>query len=281
MEIKAVDVKKLREKTGAGMMDCKKALVKAEGDFKKAEKILKELGLAAAQKRGGRTTKEGQIFSLIKGNSGLLLELSSETDFVAKNKEFVALGEKLSNLILEKELKEKTDEINNLITEAIGKIKENIDLKRFKIVKAGANEFLTDYIHKVGDVGKIGVLILINVGDSTILNDKRVREAAFDIALHTAAYAPLYLSRDDVDADYIKEQEDIFLKQAQNLGKPEKVIQGIVKGKLNKHLSEICLLDQAFVKDSTVKVSKYLDNLSKEVGSKVSISDYLYYKLGE
>lgn len=281
MEIKAVDVKKLREKTGAGMMDCKKALVKAEGDFKRAEKILKELGLAAAQKRSGRTTKEGQIFSLIKENSGLLLELSSETDFVAKNKEFVALGEKLAALILEKDLKEKTEETNNLITEAIGKIKENIELKRFKILKAGSNEFLIDYIHKVGDVGKIGVLLLINVSDSSLLNDKKVREAAFDIALHTAAYAPLYLSREDVDADYLKEQEDIFLKQAQNLGKPEKVIQGIAKGKLNKHLSEICLLDQAFVKDSTINVARYLDNLSKEVGNTVSISDYLYYKLGE
>lgn len=281
MEIKAIDVKKLREKTGVGMMDCKKALVKAGGDFKKAEKILKELGLAAAQKRGGRTTKEGQIFSLIKGNNGVLLELSSETDFVAKNKEFVALGEKLADLIVRKDLKKKTEEIDTLITEVISKIKESIELKRFKILKAGSNEFLTGYIHKVGDVGKIGVLLLMNVDDSSLINNGKVREAAFDIALHTAAYAPLYLSRKDVDADYLKEQEEIFLKQAQNLGKPEKVIQGIVKGKLNKNLSEICLLDQAFVKDQTISVARYLDNLSKEMGSTVNISDYLYYKLGE
>ena len=281
MEIKAVDVKKLREKTGAGMMDCKKALVEADGDFKKAEKILKELGLAAAQKRGGRVTKEGQIFSAIKGKSGVLLELSSETDFLAKSKEFVALGEKLANLIIEKDLKEKNDEINSLITETIGKIKENIDLKRFKILKAGPNEFLINYIHKADDVGKIGVLLLINAGDSSLINNEKVRTAAFDIALHTAAYAPLYLSRKEVDADYLKEQEEIFLKQAQNLGKPEKVIQGIVKGKLNKHLSEICLLDQAFVKDQTVTVARYIDNLGKEMGCKISISDYLYYKLGE
>ena len=281
MEVKAIDVKKLREKTGAGMMDCKKALVEADGDFKKAEKILKELGLAAAQKRGGRTVKEGQIFSLIKGNSGVLLELSSETDFVAKNEQFVTLGEKLANLVVEKDLKEKTEEIDTLLTEAIGKIKENIELKRFKILKAVSNEFLINYIHKVGNIGKIGVLILMNAGDSSLINNGKVREAAFDIALHTAAYAPLYLSRKDVDAEYLKEQEEIFLKQAQNLGKPEKVIQGIVKGKLNKHLSEICLLDQAFVKDQTVTVARYLDSLSKEMGSTINISDYLYYKLGE
>ncbi len=281
MEIKAIDVKKLREKTGAGMMDCKKALVKAEGDFKKAERLLKELGLAAARKRDGRATTEGQIFSHIDGNSGVLLELASETDFVAKNTEFIALGHKLADLIIKKRLDKKTEEIDALITKVIGRIKENLELKRFKLLTAGADEILVDYIHNVEGIGKIGVLLLIKTGDASLKENEKLKAAAFDIALHIAACAPMSLSAKDVDSQYLKEQEEIFLKQAQNLGKPEKVINGIVKGKLNKHLSEICLLDQTFVKDQKVTIAKYLDSLSKESGSVVTISDYLYYKLGE
>ncbi len=282
MEIKASDVKKLREKTGAGMMDCKKALVQAGGDFAKAEKILKELGLAAAQKRGGRITKEGQIFSKIIGPKGIVLELNSETDFVAKNKEFVALGEKLATTILDKELDTKNEELEGYIKEAIGKIKENIELKRFKVLKAEAeDEYLVNYIHKVGDIGKIGVLILFSVGNPEIKENERFKETAFDIALHTAAYSPIFLSRDKVDEAYIKEQEEIFTKQAEKLNKPANVIQGIVKGKLNKHLSEICLLEQAFVKDQNLKVSRVLENLSKELGGQIKIKDFVYFKLGE
>ncbi len=282
MEIKALDVKKLREKTGAGMMDCKKALLEAEGDFKKAEKILKELGLAAAAKRGGRATKEGQIFSVIKDGKGVLLELSCETDFVAKNKEFVRLGEELSNLILEKEnIGKESPEIDEKIKEAIGRIKENIELKRFKRLKADEKQFLVNYIHRAGDIGKIGVLLLFEVEDPSLKDNPRLKEVAFDMALHTAAYAPLFLSRDKVNPDYLKEQEEIFLKQAQNLGKPEKVLQGIVKGKINKHLSEICLMDQMFVKDQKLKVSQVLENLGKELNSRVNIADFLYFRLGE
>ncbi len=282
MEIKASDVKKLREKTGAGMMDCKKALVQAEGDFAKAEKILKELGLAAAQKRGGRVTKEGQIFSKIAGNRGVVLELNSETDFVAKNKEFVALGEKLATTILEKDLSEKNDELDGFIKEAIGKIKENIELKRFKVLKAeGDSEYLVNYVHRVGDIGKIAVLILFSLGKAELKDNDRFKETAFDIALHTAAYSPLFLSRDKVDEAYIKEQEEIFAKQAEKLNKPANVIQGIVKGKLNKHLGEICLLEQAFVKDQNLKVSKVLENLSRELGGDIKIKDFVYFKLGE
>ncbi len=282
VEIKASDVKRLREKTGAGMMDCKKALVQAEGDFAKAEKILKELGLAAAQKRGGRTTKEGQIFSKIEGNKGVVLELNSETDFVAKNKEFVALGEKLASIILEKELSEKDEELDGYITDAIGKIKENIELKRFKILKAKvADEYLVNYIHRVGDIGRIAVLILFSLGKPELKENEKFKETAFDIALHTAAYSPLFLSRDKVDEAYLKEQEEIFTKQAEKLDKPANVIQGIVKGKLNKHLSEICLLEQAFVKDQNLKVSKVLENLSKELGGDIKIKDFVYFKLGE
>jgi elongation factor Ts len=278
VEIKALDVKKLREKTGAGMMDCKKALVEAGGDFAQAEQILKELGLAAAQKRAGRETKEGRIFSGINGERGVLVELSCETDFVATNKEFIALGEKLTAQILAEGNAVKQEELEEHVKEAIGRIKENIILRRFKVVDRGSADLLVDYIH---GQGKIGVLVELSVSDPKLLGNPRVKEMAFDLALHTAAFAPLYLSRDKVGEDYCREQQEVFLKQAENLGKPEKVLKGIVQGKLNKHLGEICFLDQAFVKDQSLKVAKVLDQVGQEVGGKIAIKDYLYYRAGE
>jgi elongation factor Ts len=278
VDIKALDVKKLREKTGAGMMDCKKALVEAKGDFGQAERILKELGLAAAQKRAGRETKEGRIFSGIGNGRGVLVELSCETDFVATNQEFIALGEKLTAQILADGEAVKQENLEEQVKEAIGRIKENIVLRRYNLLTAGEEDLLVDYIH---GQGKIGVLVEMTVSDPALKDHPRVKETAFDLALHTAAFAPLYLSRDKVGEDYCREQEQVFMKQAENLGKPEKVLKGIVQGKLNKHLSEICLLDQAFVKDQSLKVSKVIAELGKEVDGQVAVKNYLYYKTGE
>jgi elongation factor Ts len=277
VEIKAAMVKKLREATGAGMMDCKKALVQAGGDFTKAEKILKELGLAAAKKRDGRVTNEGRIFSRITGNRGILLELSCETDFVAKNNDFIALGEKCLSIIDEKNLTGITEELTSCVKDTLAKIKENLILKRFEVIEAKDNELLVDYIH--GE-GRIGVIIKLSIGDPALKENETVKTMAFDLALHAAAFAPLYLDSSSVDPDYLKEQEEIFYKQAQKLDKPEKVIQGIVKGKVNKHLAEICFVDQGFVRDEKQKVSAVLKNLGKEVGSEIKITDYLYFKLG-
>jgi elongation factor Ts len=278
VEVKAIDVKKLREKTGAGMMDCKKALVEAGGDFARAEKILKELGLAAAQKRAGRETREGRIFSGIDGGRGVLVELSCETDFVATNQEFIALGEKLTAQVLAEGEDVKQEDLEEKVKEAIGRIKENIVLRRYNVLASGPEDLLVDYIH---GQGKIGVLVKLSLSDPALKDHPRVQETAFDLALHTAAFAPLYLSRERVGADYLREQEELFMKQAENLGKPENVLKGIVQGKLNKHLAEICFIDQAFVKDQNLKVSKVLEELGREVGGKVAIKDYLYYKAGE
>jgi len=278
VEIKATLVKELREKTGAGMMDCKKALVQAQGDFTKAEKILKELGLAAAKKRDGRVTKEGKIFSRISKNKGILLELSCETDFVAKNKDFIALGEKCISIIDEKNLTSPTEELDACVKETLARIKENLMLKRFQVMEAKENEFLMDYIH--GE-GRIGVIVKLKLSDPSLGDNEQVKKTAFDLALHVAAFSPLYLNRDAVDPAYLKEQEEIFIKQAEKLGKPENVIQGIVKGKINKHFSEICFVDQGFVRDEKQKVSAVMKNLSKEVGGDIEIADYLYFKLGE
>jgi elongation factor Ts len=277
MEIKASDVKVLREKTGAGMMDCRNALVKSEGDFAKAEKILREEGIAVAEKRVGRATNEGKIFSRIEGGKGVMLELDCETDFVARNQDFIDAGAKLVDMVFAKKLRETNADMQTVVTELISKIKENIILKRFTVIEAGAGEILVNYIHS----DKLGVMVKVKADKAEILADQRVRDFAFDVALHVAAFNPKYLDRSKIDAGFIKEQEEIFTKQTEALNKPANVIQGIIKGKVNKYLSDICLLDQGFVKDEKVTVAKAVSELSKLVGASVSVAEYLYYKVGE
>ncbi len=276
MEIKATEVKRLREKTGAGMMDCKNALTKSEGDFDKAERLLKEQGLAAAVKKSDRVTNSGKIFSRIVPSKGILLELTCETDFVARNSLFHELGEALLTKVIAQNLTAPTEELELMVKETIGKIKENMQLRHIATMPVVANEMLVEYVHD----NRIGVMLRFTLGDAKLKDNARVKEITFDCALHAAAFAPLFLSKDKVGAAFLKEQEEIFAKQAENLGKPANVLQGIIKGKLNKMLSEICLLEQPFVKDDKRKVSAVLEELSKEVGSKVALVDYAYMKLG-
>jgi elongation factor Ts len=276
MEIKATEVKRLREKTGAGMMDCKNALLKVEGDFDKAERLLKEQGLAAAVKKSDRVTNSGKIFSRILPDKGILLELTCETDFVARNSMFLELGEAIMNKVVAQKLAAPTEELQLMVKETIGKIKENMQLRRIVSMPVASNEALVEYIHD----NRIGVMLRFSLEDPKVKDSPRVKEILFDCALHAAAFAPLFLSRDKVSPAFLKEQEEIFAKQAENLGKPANVLQGIIKGKMNKMLSEICLLEQPFVKDDKRKVSKVLEELSKEVGTKIDIVEYVYMKLG-
>jgi elongation factor Ts len=276
MDIKATDVKKLREKTGAGMLDCKNALVKTDGDFDKAERLLKEQGLAAAVKKSDRVTNAGKIFSRILPDRGILLELTSETDFVARNAMFKELGSKLLDHVEAQNLNGPTDELHLMVKETIGTIKENMQLRRIVVKKYAANEALVEYIHD----DRIGVMLHFVLGDPKAKENPRVKETMFDCALHAAAFAPLFLSKDKVSPAFLKEQEEIFTKQAENLGKPANVVQGIIKGKVAKLLSEICFMDQPFVKDDKRKVSKVLEDLSKEVGTKIELVGYTYMKLG-
>jgi elongation factor Ts len=278
MDIKAADVKKLREKTGAGMMDCKKALQQAGGDFTKAEKILKELGLAAAAKRAGRATNEGRIFSKISEGKGVLVELSCETDFVARNTDFINLGNNLAETILQEDLKPGDVKIESKIKDAASLIKENIIFKNMDAITADADELLVEYIH--GE-GRIGVIVKIKVSDSTLLGEEKLNQFAFDSALHIAAFNPLFLNTESVNREYLQDQEETFRKQAEKLGKPEKVMEGIIKGKMKKHFSEICLYEQPFVKDDKVSVSKKMDELGKELGGKVQITGFLYRAVGQ
>jgi len=278
VEIKAAEVKALRQKTGAGMVDCKNALVKAEGDAKKAEKFLKELGLAAAAKRSGRATKQGSVFTKISDNQAVILEVGCETDFVANNKDFALLGKELCDMALQNNSEEITDKMKSKVTDTISTIKENISLKRIRRMDIADDELVMDYIH---GGGSIGILVKLKSEKKESLKDEKVRTMGFDCALHIAAFNPEFLSRDDIPPEELKEQEEIFTVQAKNLGRPEKVLAGIVKGKMNKHFGEVCFLDQAFVKDDKQSVAKVLEGLSKDVKSKITVTDFIYFRVGE
>jgi elongation factor Ts len=278
MAVTPAAVKELRDKTGAGMMECKKALVDAGGDMAKAEKLLKESGLAAAAKRMSRTTNEGRIFSRIAGKRAAMLELTCETDFVARNSDFVAMGNKMLDKLMADGARVDPASLEAMVGDIARIIKENMGLRRFKVVDAADDEMLVDYIH--GE-GRIGVILKFRLGNPAVASNPKVKETTFDLALHVAAFAPAYLSRDKVDPAYIAEQEAIFRKQVEAMDKPENVLAGIIKGKVAKHLSEICLLEQGFVKDEKIKVQKVLEDLGKQAGGKVELADYLYFKVGQ
>jgi elongation factor Ts len=278
LDIKASDVKALRAKTGAGMLDCKNALVATEGDFQQAEKKLKELGLAAAAKRSGKAANEGRVFSSVTDSRAALIELSCETDFVARNQAFIDVGTQVTQIVIDNALEEASDEVIAIVDDVKSKIKENMGLKRLKSIPVESNAVVADYIH--GE-GKIGVLVKATVDSDALLSNDDVKSFVFDCALHIAAFNPLYLTREDVDPEYLKEQEEIFTTQAENLGKPEKVVAGIVKGKLNKHLSEIVMLEQGFVKDEKKKVTDMMKEVGKNAGGTIELTEFVYYRVGQ
>ena len=283
-EISAADVKKLREKTGAGMMECKNALVASEGDFDKAEKLLKEKGLAALEKRAGRATNNGKVFIKMKddNSAAVLVELNAETDFVARNPDFIALGEKIAADALAKGVTAPNDELSGLVQDLATKIRENMGLKRLCQLKASSNEFLTQYIH--GD-GNIGVVVKCESDKPEIFKTEDVKSFIFSIALHIAAFNPLAIDKTKVDQAWLKEQEEIFkvqMGQDEKLkGKPENVLEGILKGKVSKYLSEICLMDQGYVKDEKITVAKAVEECGKKAGAKLAVTEYVYYRVGE
>jgi elongation factor Ts len=282
-EVTAADVKRLREKTGAGMMECKNALVAGNGDFTAAEKILKEKGLAAVEKRAGKATNEGKIFIKLKNDlsRAVLAEIASETDFVARNPDFIALGAALTERALEKGYSQPNEELSGMVTELATKIRENMTLKRLSAVEAAPNEYLTHYIH--GD-GAIGVVVKIASDTAEVFKDEEFKSFAFNLALHIAAFNPFVLSREKVDPAWLAEQEEIFRKQMEGddslKDKPPAVVENILKGKVNKFLKEICLLDQGYVKDEKISVAKALEEAGKKAGAKLAVSGYVYYKVG-
>jgi elongation factor Ts len=284
--ITAQSVKELREKTGAGMMDCKKALTEAQGDMEKAIEILREKGLAAAAKKAGRVAAEGIVKTYISedNKSAGIVELNCETDFVAANEEFVNFATRLAEMAsvssatsVEEFVTEKYD-ANNTVSEAltalIAKLGENMTVRRFEKFNV-SNGVVESYIH---GGGRIGVVVELNCeADNTAV----LKEVAKDVCMQVAAANPAFLSREDVDAEALEKEKEIYRVQALNEGKPENIVEKMVMGRIQKYYKEVCLLDQAWVKDGDKSISKYLQEKSKEVGSPITINKFVRFERGE
>lgn len=275
MDIKAADVKALREATGAGMMECKNALVECNGDAEAAAKLLKEKGLAAVEKRSGRATSEGKIFIKASGSKVVICELTCETDFVANNADFVKIGDDIAQTALDKGYTAPCEELSNMLLDLATKIRENMSLRRLEVIDVPAGAIFAKYIHSDG---KTGVVTVIQAEPAT--DNEAVKAFAYDCCLHIAAFAPQYLTQADVDPAYIAEQKAIFEAQVADLDKPQNVKDGIVNGKIKKHLASICFVDQPFVKDDKVTVSAKMDSVAKECGSKLTLAKVVSYQLG-
>lgn len=265
VKIKAAQVKELRDLTGAGMMDAKKALVEAEGDMEKASDILREKGVETAAKKSGRISAEGLSHIHIEGNTAAVVEVNSETDYVAKNEQFQQLvkdiaetvaKEKPASLEAAQEVKMANGEtISAAITNAITTIGENITFRRFELVEKADNEVFGAYEHMGGN---ISVLSLLEGDDE---------EVARNVSMHVAALNPKYATRDDVPQEVRDKELEFLTEQAKGEGKPEHIAEKIVEGRLNKWLGEIALVDQPYVRDGDITVKQYLDNNNSKIKS--------------
>ena len=283
--VTAAMVKELREMTGAGMMDCKKALANTDGDMDKAVEYLRENGMAKAAKKAGRIAAEGIVKTVVEGTKAAIVEVNSETDFVAKNADFNAYVEDVAAQALttkaadidaflaESWNKDSSKTVADALAGQIAVIGENLKIRRFAQLEE-ANGFIASYIHMGG---KIGVLVDV---ETDVVNPA-IEEMARNVAMQAAALKPMYTNRDEVDADYIAKETEIITAAAKN-EKPDandKIIEGMVKGRINKELKEICLLDQTYVKaeDGKQSVAKYLESVSKDL----KITKMIRFEVGE
>jgi elongation factor Ts len=284
-EITAAAVKALRDRTGAGMMDCKRVLTDAGGDVDKAVELLRERGLAKAGKREGRSTSEGVIVICLDGGTGGMVELGCETDFVARTDDFCALAATLADAVAadasiqgpEALLESEVDgeKVGEKVQAAIAKLGENVVVKRTGRLTVDGAGTTGGYVHAGG---KLGVL----VGLRTSGSGPAIERLAKDVAMHVAAAdpTPVAVDRDGVSPKLLESERNIYRKQAEQEGKPEKVIDRIVEGKIGKFLAEVCLLEQAFVKDPDRSVGDLLCDVGKEVGADIAVSGFQRFKLG-
>ena len=293
MAVTAKLVKELREMTGAGMMDCKKALTATDGDMDKAVEFLREKGLATAQKKAGRIAAEGIVMLKVSedGKKAVAVEVNAETDFVAKNEKFqgyvaqvaeLALNTKAADIdaFMEEEWTfSESATVKEELAHQIATIGENMNIRRFTQVTE-ENGFVASYTHMGG---KIGVLVDV---ETDVVNDA-VKEMAKNVAMQVAALKPLYTNDSEVSAEYIAHEKEILLAQIMNdpkeSQKPEKVIQGMIAGRINKELKEICLLDQVYVKaeDGKQSVKAYVDSVAKAAGASITIKSFVRFETGE
>lgn len=291
MEITAAMVKQLREMTGAGVMNCKKALVETDGDFDKAIEVLREKGEATAVKKAGRIAAEGTVLAVVKEDKeAVIVEVNSETDFVAKNEKFrtfvadvaeqifASSADSVEALSEEAWIKDSSKTVKEELVSQIAVIGENLSIRRFQ--KISTDGIVVPYVH---GGGRIGVLVEAN---ADVVNDE-VKEALRNIAMQIAALNPKYTSRDEVSEEFIAHEKEILLAQIKNdpkeASKPEKVIEGMISGRINKEMKEICLLDQVYVKaeDGKQSVAKYVEEVAKATGSNLSIKGFVRFETGE
>ena len=293
MAVTAAMVKELREMTGAGMMDCKKALAATDGDMDKAVEFLREKGLAGAEKKAGRIAAEGIVATAMTDDEkkAVVVEVNAETDFVAKNAKFQAYVAQVAAQALtttaadmdafmeEKWAADESLTVKEALSSQISIIGENMNIRRFKQV-VEENGVVVSYIHAGGRIG-----VLVDV-ETSIVNDA-VKEMGKNIAMQIAALNPKYTSRDEVSADFIEHEKSILMAQIQNdpkeASKPEKVIQGMIQGRINKELKEICLLDQTYVKaeDGKQSVAQYVAQVAKETGASITVKGFVRFETGE
>lgn len=259
---KASDVKELRERTGAGMLDCKKALDACEGDMDKAIDWLREKGISKAAKKEGRIAAEGVCVVKAEGSNAVIFEVNSETDFVAQNKEFLDFTNYLADVLLKNDattvedalkINDGGETIGDKLINLTAKIGEKLSLRRFEKVTKTDDEVFGTYTHMGG---KIGSLVVLKGANSDV---------AKDVCMHIAAMAPVCLNKEDVPADMIEHEKTVITEQVMNEGKPQEIALKMVNGRINKFYKEICLADQEFIKDSSVNVSTYVKNNGGEI----------------
>ncbi|OPF60419.1 translation elongation factor Ts [Clostridium baratii] len=282
--ITAKSVKELREKTGAGMMDCKKALTETNGDIEKAIEVLREKGLAAAAKKAGRIAAEGIVKTYVSEDkkTASIVEVNCETDFVAANEEFVSFAEKVAELVantsvetVEELLNEKMGDatVQETLTALVAKLGENMTVRRFERLSL-ENGAIESYIH---GGGRIGVLVEV----STEGNADVASEVAKEVCMQVAAANPLFLNRDSVDQEALEKEKEIYRVQALNEGKPEKIVEKMVMGRIQKYFKEVCLVDQVWVKDGDKTITKLVEEKSKEAGAPMTITKFVIFERGE
>ena len=287
MAITAGMVKELREMTGAGMMDCKKALSETNGDMDAAVEFLRKNGQAKAEKKAGRIAAEGIVKTVVKDDKvAAIVEVNSETDFVAKNEEFQGFVDAVVNQVADSDAADMdafmaeawaadtTKTVKDALVEKVAVIGENLNIRRFeKIVTDGC---VVDYIH---GGGRIGVLI---EAEADVVNDE-IKKCLKNVAMQVAAMSPKYTSRAEVSQEYMDHEKEILLAAAkkENPEKPENIIEKMIIGRLNKELKEICLLDQAYVQDSDLTVAKYVEKVAKENNANVTVKRFVRFETGE
>ncbi len=285
MSFTAGDVKELREATGAGMMDCKKALEETKGDKDKAVDYLRTKGLASAAKKQGRIAAEGAIITVAVGDKGVALEVNCETDFVAKNADFVAFSNQVAKLILDgnytnvealSSAKLGAETVQEKINSLVLKIGEKIALRRFTKLNI-ANGYVSCYTHS----GKIGVLCALEASNKAVYNSEDFQTFAKDLCLHVAASDTKFIKADEMDEGFRNKEAEIYAAQLREQGKPEQMIPNIVKGKLSKLASEVCLLEQKFVKNPDVDIKSLVADLAKKHACTIQVKQFVKLNLGE